>query len=125
MTTRVLIFVLAAATALTCPIAFAHPDASRANLEVILRDVGDGTGFGHVKFRQPKDADKIVYLGTWVRGLAPEHSYLLQRAVDTTLDGDCVSDAWLTLGEGLEPAAIATDARGTGRADLFRDLAAV
>src|SRR5436190_945402 len=53
------------------------------NLEVILRDVTGGQGFGHVKFRQPNDGDKIVFLGTWVRDLAPNHSYMLQRAVDT------------------------------------------
>jgi hypothetical protein len=78
-----------------------------------------------VKFRQPNDADKIVYLGTWVRGLLPSHDYLLQRAVDTTLDGNCTSTAWLTLGKGLAPQAITTDARGTGRELLFRDLAAI
>jgi hypothetical protein len=102
----------------------AGPESPRFNLEVILRDVTGGRGFGHVKFRQPKDADKIVFLDTWVRDLAPNHSYLLQRAVDTILDGNCTSTAWLTLGKGLVPQAIATDDRGTGREDLFRDLAA-
>jgi len=29
----------------------------------------------------------------------------------------------LTLGQGLAPQAITTDGRGTGRADLFRNLA--
>jgi hypothetical protein len=62
---------------------------------------------------------------TWVRDLAPNHSYRLQRAVDQTLDGDCTSTAWLTLGRGLEAREIATDDRGTGRADLFRSLAAL
>jgi hypothetical protein len=61
---------------------------------------------------------------TWVRDLAPNHSYRLQRAVDQTLDGDCTSTAWLTLGRGLEAREIATDDRGTGRADLFRSVAA-
>ena len=84
------------------------------NLEVILR----GDGFGHVKFRQPNDGDKIVYLDTWVRDLAPQHSYVLQRAVDApnAVDGTCTSGAWLDLG------GISTDDRGTGSAALFRNL---
>jgi hypothetical protein len=100
------------------------PEAPPFNLEVILRDV-TGAGFGHVTFRQPNNADKIVYLDTWVRDLAPNHGYLLQRAVDTALDGNCTGNVWLTLGRGLVPQAITTDDRGTGSADLFRDLAAV
>jgi hypothetical protein len=60
-----------------------------------------------------------------VRDLAPSHSYLLQRAVDTNLDGNCTGAAWLTLGKGLVPQAITTDDRGTGRENLFRDLAAL
>jgi hypothetical protein len=101
------------------------PETPPFNLEVILRDVTGGHGFGHVKFRQPNDGDKIVYLDTWVRDLAPSHSYLLQRAVDTNLDGNCSGAAWLTLGKGLVPQAITTDDRGTGRENLFRDLAAL
>jgi hypothetical protein len=101
------------------------PENPPFNIQVILRDVTGGPGFGHVKFRQPNDADKIVYLDTWVRALAPNHGYLLQRAVDTTLDGDCTSTAWLTLGKGLAPQTITTDDRGTGREELFRDLAAL
>jgi hypothetical protein len=100
------------------------PETPPFNLEVILRDV-TGQGFGHVKFRQPNDADKIVLLDTWVRDLAPNHSYRLQRAVDTVLDGNCTSTAWLTLGKGLIPQTITTDDGGTGREDLFRSLAAV
>jgi hypothetical protein len=101
------------------------PESPPFNLEVILRDVAGGSGFGHVKFRQPNDADKIVYLDTWLRGLEPNHGYVLQRAVDTTLDGDCTGSAWLTLGKGLVPQTITTDDQGTGREDLFRDLAAL
>jgi hypothetical protein len=100
------------------------PETPPFNLEVILRDVAGGAGFGHVKFRQPNDANKIVYLDTWVRDLAPNHSYVLQRAVDTTLDGNCTSTSWLTLGKGLVPQTITTDDRGTGREGLFRSLAA-
>ena len=100
---------------------------SGANLEVILRPVAgapDG-GFGLVKFRQPKDGDKIVDLGVWVRDLSPNHSYYLQRAVDTNVNDDCTGTSWLTLGQGTAPLAIATDETGTARASLFRNLAAI
>jgi hypothetical protein len=96
------------------------PETPQFNLEVILR----GDGFGHVTFRQPNDDNRIVYLDTWVRDLAPNASYRLQRAVDTNLDGECTSAAWLTLGQGSTPQTIDTDARGTGQAELFRDLGA-
>jgi len=96
------------------------PETPNFNLEVILR----GAGFGHVKFRQPNDDEKVVYLDTWVRGLAPNTSYLLQRAVDTTIDDNCTSSGWLTLGKGAAPQSIDTDDRGTGTAELFRSLAA-
>jgi len=98
------------------------PETPHFNLEVILQN--DAGGFGHVKFRQPNDADLIVYLDTWIRGLAPNTSYQLQRAVDTTVDDDCTSAAWLTLGKGAVAQAILTDASGTGREELFRSVAA-
>jgi hypothetical protein len=103
------------------------PATPNFNDEVILRPVAGGpdNGFGLVKFRQPKDADKIVYLGVWVRDLAPNHGYYLQRAVDSNVDDICTGTNWLTLGQGLVPEAITTDEGGTGRADLFRDLAAL
>ncbi len=122
--------VVAALTLLAAP-ALAGADAVSAatpnfNLDVILRPVAGGPhhGFGLVKFRQPKDAHTIVYLGVRVRDLAPNHSYYLQRATDSNVDDDCTGTNWLTLGQGLVPEAIATDEKGTGRADLFRDLAA-
>lgn len=95
------------------------------NLEVILR--GEGKRFGHVKFRQDNDADKIIDLGTWVRDLEPNHEYKLQRAVDpiNVIDGNCTSTSWLTLGKGLVPQTILTDDRGTGREDLWRSVAAL
>src|SRR5205085_10788524 len=81
--------------------------------------------FGHVKFRQDKDsAANIVTLGVWVRDLAPNTSYSLQRAVDTVLDGSCTGTNWLTLGQGAAAQPIVTDDDGTGRADLWRDLSA-
>jgi hypothetical protein len=100
------------------------PETPPFTIEVILRDATGGSGFGHVKFRQPNDDEKVVHLDTWVRGLAPNRSYLLQRAVDTTIDDNCTSTAWLTLGKGAVAQSIDTDDRGTGTADLFRSLAA-
>src|SRR5437870_9040274 len=96
------------------------PETPYFNLEVVLR----GEGFGLIRFRQPNNDAFIVYLDVWVRDLAPNTSYLLQRAVDTNVDDDCTSTAWLTLGKGLQPQAITTDASGTGREQLFRNLAA-
>lgn len=122
---------VAALTLLAAPALAGADGVSRAtpnfNLEVILRPVAGGpdNGFGLVKFRQPKDAGKIVYLDVWVRNLAPNHSYSLQRATDSNVNDDCTGTNWLTLGQGLVPAGIATDERGTGRAELFRDLATV
>ena len=92
------------------------------NLEAILR----GDGFGLVKFRQQKDSTQnIIDLDVWVRDLLPNTSYSLQRAVDTTLDGICTGTNWLTLGQGLTPQSIDTDAAGTGRAALWRDLSSI
>ena len=96
------------------------PETPPFNDEIVLR----GDGFGLVKFRQPKDADRIVYLDTWVRDLAPNTAYLLQRAVDANVNDDCTGTGWLTLGKGTTPQALVTDDRGTARADLFRDLGA-
>jgi len=96
------------------------PETPNFNLEVILR----GQGFGHVKFRQPNDDQFVVFLDTWVRDLAPNTSYRLQRAVDTNVDDACTGTAWLTLGAGLTPMAIVTDDKGTGRAELWRSLSA-
>jgi hypothetical protein len=95
------------------------------NLEVILR--GEGKAFGLVKFRQDVDPSKIITLDTWVRDLQPNHSYLLQRAVDpiNVVDGNCTSTSWLTLGKGLAPQSLTTDDTGTGRESLWRDVSAV
>ena len=94
------------------------------NLEAILRPIGSGSGFGVLKFRQPKDDELIVHLDVSVRDLQPNTSYSLQRAADAP-DGQCTSTMWLTLGLGLQAQAIVTDASGSGRASLFRDLGAV
>ena len=100
------------------------PETPPINDEIILRDATGAGGFGHVKFRQPKDADRIVYLDTWVRDLRPNTSYQLQRATDVNVNDDCTGTNWLTLGVGTVPQSITTDSRGTGGAALFRNLAA-
>jgi hypothetical protein len=96
------------------------PETPNFNLEGILR----GEGFGLIKFRQPNDGDLIIYLDTWVRNLAPNTSYVLQRATDPVVDDVCTGTNWLTLGQGSTPQAITTDGQGTGRAALFRNVAA-
>jgi hypothetical protein len=100
------------------------PATPNFNLQVILRPVAGApdNSFGLVKFRQPKDAHEIIYLDVWVRDLAPNHSYYLERAVDTNVNDDCTGTTWVRLGQGLSPQAITTDETGTARADLFRDL---
>lgn len=94
--------------------------APQFNLDVALLG---GQAFGHVSFRQNHDGAQLVHLGVSVRHLAANTSYVLQRAVDP-MDGVCTSAAWLTLGKGLTPATIDTNADGTGQADLFRSLTA-
>jgi hypothetical protein len=121
-----LLAVFAALAAVGAAVAQADSPA-KVNLEVILRPVAGGPdgAFGLVKFRQPKDASKIVNLGVWVRDLAPDHGYYLQRATDANVNDDCTGTNWLKLGQGPVPAVITTDGTGTGRADLFRDLSAI
>ena len=110
-------------------VSLASPNANAEtppfNIEAILRGVSDG--FGHVKFRQDNDVDKIIILDTWVRDLEPNHNYLLQRAVDAinVVDGNCTSTSWLTLGKGLTPQSILTDDKGTGQVELWRDISSV
>ena len=103
------------------------PESPNFNLEAILRPAAGGPsqGFGLVRFRQPNDETKIVYLTTWIRDLSPEQGYYLQRATDTTVDDNCAGTNWLTLGQGPLPQAITADEAGTGRAALWRDLAAI
>ena len=95
------------------------------NLNVLLKD--KGYEFGFIKFRQDPDAAKIISLDTWVHHLAPNHEYKLQRAVDpiNEVDGNCTSTSWLTLGSGLDPLSIITDAKGAGHAALWRDVTAI
>lgn len=94
------------------------PETPNFNLEVVLRPGTDDDGFGLVKFRQPNDGSKIVYLNTWVRDLLPNTTYYLRRATDPTPDDNCTGSNWATIGP------ITTDDSGTGRAALSRSLAA-
>ena len=94
------------------------PESPHFNLEAVLRATGDD-GFGLVKFRQPNDGSKVIYLDTWVRDLLPNTTYYLRRAVDTSVDDNCTGSNWLTLG------SITTDEGGTGRAALSRDVTLV
>jgi hypothetical protein len=99
------------------------PETPNFNLEAVLRPTAGGDGFGLVKFRQPNESDEIqtILLDAWVRDLAPNHLYYVQRAVDTNVNDDCTGTNWTmpTLG------TITTDGGGMGRADLSRDLPAV
>jgi hypothetical protein len=98
------------------------PDDSGFNLNVVLR--GDAKSLpgssGYIEFRQDPDTARIIDLNTWVHNLEPNHSYLLQRAVNPITTPDCPSTAWLTLGLGLQPQAINTDDHGNGHEDLWR-----
>ena len=92
------------------------------NLDVTLRGTGKSSGF--VKFQQVTDRPFTIFLDTSVQGLEPNTNYVLQRAVDTNLDGNCTSTSWLTLGKGLVAQTILTDNLGAGSAALFRDVSA-
>jgi hypothetical protein len=79
-----------------------------------------------VKFRQPNDASKIIYLDVWVRGLDSSHDYYLQRATDMNLlDESCTGTNWVKLGQGPTEQKITTNDGGTARAALYRELSSV
>jgi hypothetical protein len=99
------------------------PQSPPFNLEAVLRAPTGQDGFGLVKFRQPNDADQIAYLDVWVRDLAPNGHYILQRATDAVVDGNCTGTDWLDLSSEHHPTPINTDDRGTGRAAMHLDLA--
>ncbi len=80
---------------------------------------------GYVEFRQQTDNAQFIHLDTWVHGLEPNTNYLLQRAVDMNVDGNCTSTDWLTLGKGLTPQSLMTDENGDGYAELYRSVAAI
>jgi hypothetical protein len=95
------------------------------DLNVVLR--GEGNRQGHIQFRQDPDPAKIIELDIKVHHLAPNHAYLLQRAVDAinVVDGNCTSISWLTLGKGLVPQSIMTNEQRKGSEALWRDVTAI
>ena len=96
------------------------------DLDVRLQSVGKSTGAGLIKFRQDPDTIRVISLDTWVTDLLPNHSYQLQRAVNPIADvTGCSSTTWLTLGEGLQPKSIVTNAHGDGHAKLWRDISGI
>ena len=109
----------------------ANPSSSASepyhyNLNVILQNnTGQGDSRGEIKFRQDQNTDRIIVLSTRVIRLLPNHSYLLQRAVDPIAGTGCLSTSWLTLGLGLQPQTIDTDNQGNGYAELWRDISSV
>ncbi len=95
-------------------------------LIVCVTGTGKDAGAGFIKFRQNPDTARVITLDTWVTKLKPNHSYLLQRAVNPIADPTgCSSTAWLTLGEGLVPKSIVTNAHGDGSAKLWRDITGI
>ena len=103
------------------------PKDAQYDLNVFLNGEGkfQFSGSGFIEFRQNPDTDRIVNLNTSVHNLEPNHSYLLQRAVNPITDSTCSSTAWLTLGLGLTPQSIHTDERGNGSAALWRNVSSV
>ena len=62
-------------------------------------------------------------LDQWAQG--NPLGYVETDADDITyFDDNCTSTTWLTLGKGPQPQSITTDAKGTGREELFRSVAA-
>src|ERR1700752_918810 len=90
------------------------PADAQYDLNVFLDGQGkfQFSGSGFIAFRQNPDTARIVDLNTSVHNLEPNHSYLLQRAVNPIADATCSSTAWLTLGLGLTPQSIHTDGGG-------------
>jgi hypothetical protein len=93
------------------------------NLDVTLK--GPGTINGSITFRQDPDTARIITLDTKLEQLQPNHEYLLQRAVDTQIDGNCTSTVWLTLGKGLTLRSIFTNPYGKGSEELWRDVSMI
>lgn len=97
------------------------------NLNVFLNaSIQNSAASGFINFHQDPDAAKIITLDTRVSHLEPNHSYILERAVNPISDTTgCSSTAWLKLGLGLVPQAIHTDEHGNGEADLWRNVSAI
>jgi hypothetical protein len=105
-----------------CTLNHTDPSGPCYNLDVVLKGNNKEHQVGFIKFRQDPDTARIITLETFIKDLLPNHEYLLQRAVDPVVDGDCTSTTWLTLGKGLTPQSILTDAHGNGSEALWRDI---
>jgi len=107
----------------------AGDDLGPYNINAVLHSTDPkehaGEGFGLVKFRQDPDTARIITLDTYLKDLAPNHDYSLQRSVNPITDPGCSDPSWLTLGLGLVPQNIHTDAHGNGHEQLFRNVTAV
>jgi len=101
-----------------------NPPGPHYNLNVWLLGANPGQ-VGFIAFRQRENETQLIHLDTRIMGLDPNTSYLLQRAVDTTLDGNCTSTSWLTLGKGLDPQALTTGKHGFAREQLFRSVSTI
>ena len=131
LSTARLAFIVVLITAfVACDKTVPREDLGPYNLDVTLHSNevtkfdGKGSAFGFIKFRQDPNVPLTITLGTWVFKLAPNHDYLLQRAVNPITDNDCTSTAWLTLGKGLVSQPIHTDGFGNGMENLFRNVPA-
>ncbi len=93
------------------------------NLDVTL--TGSGSMKGSITFRQDPDTTRIITLDTKIEQLQPNHEYLLQRAVDTQIDGNCTGTSWLTLGKGLTSRSIFTGPYGKGSEELWRNVSMI
>jgi hypothetical protein len=96
------------------------------DLDVRLQSDSKDGGDGFIKYRQNPDTARVITLDTRVTHLLSNHSYLLQRAVNPIADiTGCSSNAWLTLGEGLQPKSLVTNTHGDGSAKLWRDITGI
>ncbi len=107
----------------------ANPSSSASepyhyNLNVILQNnTGQGDSRGEIKFRQDQNTDRIIVLSTRVIRLLPNHSYLLQRAVDPIAGTGCLNIGFPLIRNTT--TAIDTDNQGNGYAELWRDISSV
>lgn len=101
-----------------------NEEGPQFNLNIFLTG-SKATMCGFVEFRQQTDNGQFIHLDTWVHGLEPSTNFLLQRAVDTNLDGNCSSTDWLTLGKGLTQQSITTDENGDAYVELYRSVSAI
>ncbi len=100
-----------------------EPEKDPYNLDITL--TGSGIEKGSISFRQDPDSARIITLDTKGEQLQPNHEYLLQRAVDTQIDGNCTGTSWLTLGKGLISRSIFTNPYGKGSEELWRDVSMI